>query len=693
MKGMIILKKISKFAINHKKTTLIIYIICLLISMFEYPKIGVNYNINDYLPKDSESTVAIEKMDEEYGEDVPNMRVMLKNVSISETLDYIEKIKALDAVKSVNWLNDTENVFKPESFMDKDRLETYYKNNNALLTITVDKDEFIRATDEIRKIVGKDNAMTGASVNTAIATVNSVDEIRVVTIIGVLFVIFILIFTTQAWIEPLIVMTGLFFAIVINAGTNIIFKEISFVTNAAGNILLLAVSLDYSVFMLHRYKEEKNNCEDHITAMERAIENSFTSILSSALTTVIGFVALVFMRFTIGADLGLALAKGVVISLISVFTLLPVIILYMDHFIDRTEHKKLLPSFDKFANFVFKHRKIFMVLFLIMVIPSYLASTHNNFYFGNSHIYGMNTKLGQDTHAIEEEFGKSDTYVLIVPKEDLEKQKALSGDLKELDGVTDIISYVDTVGETIPGEFLDKDLLKKLNSKNYTRMILSVGADFEGDKTVALIDEIKALANKYYPEEYYLAGEGISTYDLKNTVTADMTVVNLIAVFAIYLVLLITQKSVSLPIMLVATIETAIFVNMSVPYYIDRTIFYISYLIISSIQLGATVDYAILLTERYNEYRETLDRENAIKKTISTVTVSLLTSALALIIVGFLLGIYSTHGLISQLGTYLGVGTIASVIMVLFVLPSMLYSFDKFIQKTTKGLNFVNDER
>ena len=680
-----------KRGIKHPKTISIIYAVLIVISIISYPKIEVNYNINDYLPKNSDSTVSLDKMKEEYDELIPNLRVMLEDVTINETLDMIKKIEDVPGVQNVVWLDDFESVMKPMAFMDADNLDNYYKNSNALMNITVQEDSIISATEEIRKIIGDDNKMTGSAVNTAIATTNSVSEIRVVTIVGVLFTILILILTTESWIEPVIILIGLLVSIVINAGTNLIFGEISFVTNAAGNILLLAVSLDYTVFVLHRYKEEKKNYDDHLMAMEKALEVSFSSILSSALTTIIGFLALIFMQFRIGPDLGLALAKGVFISLVTEFTLMPIVILKMDNLIEKTEHKKFVPSFKKFGEFVLKHKNANLVIFFIIMIPCFLASKNNAYYFGNSHIYGVDTKLGRDTVAIENEFGKSDTYVLLLPKGDLEKERKLSSDLKNIDEVSNIISYVDTVGETIPENFIDGDSLKKLNSKNYTRMIVSVNADYEGEDTIKLIEKVKETANRYYSDDYYLAGEGISTYDLKNTVMDDMNVVNIIAIVAVFLVLLLSKKSLLIPVILVSAIETAIFINMSVPYFRSTTIFYIAYLIISSIQLGATVDYAILLTERYCEMRETLDRRDSIKTTLEKVSVSILTSALTMIIVGFLLGKFSTHGLISQLGYLLSVGTTASVIIVLFVLPGLLYMFDGLIQKTTKNINFINE--
>lgn len=685
------MKEIFKKIIKHPRAVVLGFLIMIILSALAYPHISVNYDINDYLPEDSESTKAIDTMNKEYDTGIPNARVMLEDVSIAETLDYIKKIEKVEGVSDVIWLDDSEDITKPIDFMDQKTVDNFYKDKNALINITIEEKHIIDATNNIRKIIGDDNKMTGSAVNTAVATENTVKEVALITVIGVIFVIINLILTTESWIEPLIVMLGLGAAIIINAGTNIIFGEISFVTNAAGNILQLAVSLDYSVFILHRYKEEKKRYGNHLKAMDETLTNSFSSIISSASTTIIGFFALCFMRFEIGPDLGLALAKGVSISLITVFTLTPVLILYMDNLIEKTDHGSFVPSFNKFGRFVSRHMYTFAIIFAILIIPSYLASNSNNYYYGSSHIFGEDTKLGRDTKEINEVFGKNDTYVLLLPKGDLEKEKKLSDKLKENNKVENILSYVDTVGQTIPSDFLDEDQIKKLNSKNYTRMVISVNADLEGDKTYKLIDNIKNIVNKYYGENYHMAGEGVSTYDLKNTITDDMKTVNFIAIASVFIVLLLTEKSISIPVILVTAIETAIFINLSIPYFMGSSLFYIAYLIISSVQLGATVDYAILFTERYIENRKKESKINSIIKTIKTSTVSILTSASSLTVVGFLLGKFSTHGLLSQLGYLLGFGTLTSLVIVLFVLPGLLSIFDGIIEKTSLGLKFKKE--
>ena len=416
--------------------------------------------------------------------------------------------------------------------------------------------------------------------------------------------------------------------------------------------------------------------------MVDALTMSTSSILSSGLTTVIGFLALCLMRFLIGPDLGRALAKGIAISLITVFTFMPCLILSTYKWLDKLEHRPFVPSFNGFGRVVQKVTVPVLIIFVLAIVPSFLASNANSFYYGASHIFNEKTQTGADTAQIEDIFGKSDTYVLMLPKDDKVQQKALSDALHEIPQVTGIISYVDTVGMEIPESYLDEETYSKLCSDRYTRMILSVEADYEGDETFDLVETIRDTAEEYYPGEWYLAGEGVSTYDLMDTVTQDMMKVNLMAIGAVFLVLLLTMRSIVLPVILVLAIETAIWINLSIPYFSGQPLFYIAYLIISSIQLGATVDYAILLTERYKEYRETCGKKEAVSNTLSAVTVSILTSGSVLTVVGFLLGYISSHGLLSQLGFLIGKGTVCSLIIVLFALPGMLYLFDRtFIKK------------
>ena len=673
--------------VNKRKLIIVLFMVAFIISLFCSKLVSVNYDITDYLPENTKSTVSIDVMQAEFDGGIPNARVMIKNVTIPEALKYKEKLKNIEGVTEVSWLDDTVDITVPLSTFDNDTLETYYKDNTALFTLTIEEEKQIDAVAQIRDIIGENNAVTGSAVSTADATTNTVSEILKITVIAVAFVLFVLILTTNSWIEPVVILAGLGVAIILNNGSNLIFGEISFVTNAAGSVLQLAVSLDYSVFLLHRFEECRKDYSDPKEAMVDALCKSTSSILSSGLTTVIGFIALVLMQFRIGADLGIALAKGVAISLITVFVFMPALILCTYKWLDKTKHKALLPSFNGLGKVVQKIAIPMVCIFAILIVPSYLGSNANSYLYGASEILGENTRYGKDTAAIEDVFGKSDTYVLLVPKGDTAVQTELSDELKTLPQITSIISYVDMAGAEIPSAYLDADTLSLLEGENYSRMVLTVDVPAEGADTFALVENVRSTADKYYPDNNYLAGDGISTYDLKETITADMVLVNLVAICAIFMTLLLTLKSLTIPLMLVLSIETAIWLNLSVPYFSDSPIYYLAYLIISSVQLGATVDYAILMTDRYKENRQTLSKKEAVIQTVSNVFVSIMTSGSALTVVGFLLGIISSNQLLAQLGIFIGRGALLSLAIVLFVLPGLLYLLDRFVmnEKRTTG--------
>ena len=658
-------------------------VLCILLGNL----VSVNYDMNDYLPEDSASTVSLDLMEQEFDGGIPNARVMILDITIPQALEYKEKLEAVDGVTSVSWLDDVVDIHIPLEMQDEEEIEAYYKDGAALYTVTIKEEKQLEAVNVIREIIGDENAMSGTAVSTAVATTSTVSEISRITVIAVAFVLLILILTTNSWLEPLIILIGLGTAIAINSGTNLIFGEISFVTNAAGTILQLAVSLDYSVFLIHRYTECLQENPDPKEAMVDALCKSTGSIASSGLTTVIGFLALIFMRFGIGPDLGLALAKGVAISLVSVFVFMPSLILLTYKWMEKTSHRPFVPSFRRFGKLVCRIMLPCACLFILIIVPVYLGSNANSYYYGSSFLFENDTQLGRDIEKIERVFGKSDNYVVMIPRDDLIREKQLSDELQAIPQVKSVISYVDMVGAQIPMEFLDEDTLSQLMSDRYSRMVLTVDAEYEGEKTFALVEEIRGIVEQYYPEENYLAGEGVSTYDLMDTVTQDMVKVNLIAIGAVFVILLVMMRSLTLPVILVLSIETAIWLNLSIPYFMDTHVFYIAYLIISSVQLGATVDYAILMTDRYRGFREIYPKKEAVVQTLASVTVSILTSGSVLAIVGYLLGYMTSHQLLAQLGIFVGRGALCSLGIVLFVLPGLLYLFDRLLIHRNKNKN------
>lgn len=671
--------------LKYKKSILVFFILATVISLFTSSMVNINYNIMDYLPEEAPSTKALDVMNEEYDKGAANVRVVLKDVSIVDALKYKEKIKKVDGVDDIQWLDDVVNIKEPLELQNQDTIESWYKNNEALFSITVNEDKEESAIDEIGEIIGENGMISGSAVNIVFAQETTEKELIKMMVILIPIILIILFLTTSSWFEPVLFLSTIGIAIIINSGTNLILGEISFVTKAAGSILQLAVSMDYSIFLLHRFSEFRNEGLAVKEAMKEAILKSVSSILSSGLTTVVGFAALIVMKFKIGPDMGFVMLKAICLSLISVLVLLPVLALYCYKLIDKTQHKSFMPKFNKFAKVSYKFRHISIILFLLLLIPCFLAQQNNSFSYGASEIYSdESTKIGHDTAAINKEFGKTNPLVLMVPKGDLVSERALCDELENIDKITSITSYAETVGITIPTEYVPDDTLSQLISDNYSRFIIVANVKVEGDETFALIDEIRNLAYKYYDDSYYFLGESVNTLDLKETIEDDNKKVNAISIIAIMIILLLTFKSLSLPIILVLVIEFSIWSNLTFNYFIGNDVFYIAYLIISSIQLGATIDYAILFTNRYIENRKTMNKKEATQATISTTTVSILTSASILATAGIILGEISTNSIIAQLGILVGRGAILSLILVLFVLPALLMLLDKLIAKTTK---------
>lgn len=670
---------------------LIVTVICAGLSIL----VGVNYNFADYLPKDAPSTNALNVMEEEYSQPIPNIRVVVYDVSIPDALEYKEKIEKAEGVKEVTWLDDSIDIYGPLELADQDTVETWYKNSDALFSVTVSSDEKEKkaAVDAIREIIGDDNAMSGTAVTDVLSPVHTSQEIQKIMLIALPIVFIILLLTTTSWFEPVLFMITIGVAIMLNRGTNLIFGEISFVTNAAGSVLQLAVSMDYSIFLLHRFAENRQEGGNVQDAMMKAVKQSMGSVLSSGLTTVTGFAALILMRFRIGPDMGYVMAKAIVFSLICVLCFLPALAISTYKLIDKTRHRAFWPDFHKFAKAVLKVRIPALILAVLLLIPCYIAQGKNDFLYGSSRVYSTNeTQMGRDLLAIEDEYGPSNSLVILVPKGDISKEQQLNDALKADLDVTSVISYVNTVGASIPEDFVPEESLSQLYSEHYSRFVVSLDTEEVEDGWADKVDELHTICEKYYGDEALIAGDLASTEDLKDTITVDNTRVNILAILFVFVILVLNFKSVSIPVILTLVIELSIWINLSVPYLQSTTLHYIGYLIISSVQLGATIDYAILLTGRYMDERKTKKRKDAAIESIRACVLSLFTSAIILTIAGSVLGVISTNLVLSQLGILVGRGAVISFILVLFVLPALLMIFDRLIEKTTAKTSFYEEE-
>jgi predicted RND superfamily exporter protein len=480
-------------------------------------------------------------------------------------------------------------------------------------------------------------------------------------------------------------------SIVINMGTNIFLGEVSFITNAVGPILQMAVSLDYAIFLLHAFDDYRQQTDDVPAAMRLAMKRALPAVAASAATTVFGFAALVFMRFRIGSDLGLVLAKGILFSFISAMIFLPALTLCCYKLIDRTKHKKIMPEFKNVGKRLLKIRVPALILVLLLVVPSFLAQRRNDFNYGFSEL-NQNSRSGRDSAAVEAAFGRQNIIVLLVPKGDTGREAALGAAYGRLEHVLRVVSYTETVGAEIPGEILDGAVTEQFYSARYSRVLLYTDTPDEGETAFALVEQVEQTTREYYGDDFYALGTSVNLYDMKNVITKDNNTVNLIAIAAIAFVLLCTFRSLSLPVLLLLTIEAAIWINLSVPYFTSSSLCYIGYLVISTVQLGATVDYAILLSDHYRDNRKTLPRREAIQKTLGETFGSVLVSAAILSLSGFTLWFTSSNPIVSELGFLLGRGTILSMLLVVCFLPAALLLFDRVIAKTTLHARFYKEK-
>ncbi|HWR22326.1 MAG TPA: MMPL family transporter [Feifaniaceae bacterium] len=678
----------ANFIIKHKKLVIVVFLAAALVSAALFPFVTVNYNMADYLPPNAQSTTALNIMNREFTQAIPNASVMVKGVSVMEAMAYKQKLASINGVSEVLWLDDAADIKKPLEMSDADTVESFYKNGNALFSVTIKKGMEKETTEAIQQMIGEDNSVAGEAPD--IATVQQATGTEVLNAVGILLpaIIIILVLSTTSWIEPLLFLAAIGISIVINMGTNVFLGKISFMTNSVSPILQLACSLDYAIFLLHSFESNRKKYGDVNEAMRHSIKESMSTVAASAATTVFGFLALMFMNFQIGADLGINLAKGILTSFISVMVFLPALTLCIYKWIDRTKHKELTPSFHNVHKIITKLAVPVLIIIGLCIVPTFLGQSRTAFTYGNGSA-DPTSRTGRDSAAIKNEFGQSTVMVLLVPRGDVVKEQTLCAELEKTEHVTGVVSYAANVGAAIPPEYLDKSITEQFYSENYARIIVYTDTPEEGDAAFTTVEAIQGKARDLYGDAAYSVGQSANLYDMKNLVQVDNTRVNLIAVIAIFLVLVVTFRSATLPFLLLLTIETGIWINLSIPYFSGEPINFIGYLVISTVQLGATVDYAILLTNHYVRSRRELPQREAIREAVGGTFKSILVSAMTLTSAGFTLYLTSSNPVISGLGLLLGRGTLLSMLMVTCFLPAMLTLFDRAIGRTTFRAGFL----
>lgn len=677
--------------IKHKKGIILLFAITALFAAVAQFFVSTNYNMVDYLPDDAPSTEGLALMEEEFRSAMPNTNVLIHDVSIQEAIRYKEQLASIDGVSDVSWLDDVFDIRIPLEMADTSLIETYYKDRDALFSVTIDSGAEVAATDAIYSLIGEENAVTGEAVNTATSQKMTGSETLYAAALLVPIIIIILVLSTKSWVEPLFFLTAIGVSVLINLGTNIFLGEVSFVTQAVAPILQLAVSLDYAIFLLHTFSDELDQHQSPKEAMAKAMRKSFPVIFVSALTTFFGFMSLMLMDFGIGVDLGFKLVKGIVFSFISVVVFLPALTLTCYKWIEKTTHRSFVPSFKGSGAKLLKLRIPALVLVLLLLVPSFLAQSSTTFLYGLGDLPEQ-TRAGADAKRVEETFGQSTPIVLLVPNDDIAKEEKLVQELEQIPYVESVLAYANMVGAAIPSDFLDDELTSDFHSENYSRITVYTSAGVEGDIPFALVEQIREIAQNYYGDAFYTLGESATLYDMKQTISKDNQLVNVVTIITIAVVLMFMFRSISIPIILLLTIQAAVWLNLSVPYFTNEPLVFVGYLIVSTVQLAATIDYAILLMETYKHHRQTMPSFAAMKRALDEKLFPIAVSAAILSSVGFILWFTSSNPTVSSIGLLLGRGAALAFLLVILFLPAFLLIADRLIEKTTHRANFYKEE-
>lgn len=685
------MQKFGRGVVKLRVPILIVSILLLIPSIFGFLSTRINYDILSYLPSDIETMKGQDIMLDEFGKGGFSL-VMLDGMEDKDVEKVKEKIEKVDHVCDVLWYDTLADVSLPKEVLPDDIYDFFNTDNSTMMAVFFDEatsaDGSLEAVKEIRSIAGEQCFVSGMSSVVEDIKDLTMQEAPMYVVIAVILTSIILALTMDSFLIPLFFMLSVGMAIVYNMGTNFIQGEISFITEALAAVLQLAVTIDYSIFLWHSYKEEKEKHPgDNKEAMAVAIGKTITSVVSSSITTVAGFLALCFMSYELGMDMGIVMAKGVVIGVICCITVLPSMILVFDKALEKTMHKDLVPSLEKPSKFIIKHHAAFIVLFIVVLIPAVYGQINTNVY------YNLTDTLPKDLNSViantklDEEYNMATTHMLLVDADMQPKEvNSMLDEMGKVDGVSFSMSLDTLIGPSIPREIVPDSVTKILKSDKWQLMLVGSEYKVASDEENAQIDELSKIL-KSYDKDGMLIGEAAATKDLIDITDHDFKVVNIVSIAAIFIIILIALRSVSLPIILVAVIEFAITVNMGVPCFTNTTIPFIASVVIGTIQLGATVDYAILMTTRYKTERNAgKDKHEAVTIALSTSMKSIMVSALGFFASTFGVGVYSSVDMISQLCTLMSRGAIISMITVICILPSMLMLFDKVIINTTMGM-------
>lgn len=687
--------KIGKFVSKHSKLILIISTILLVPAILGFIASDINYDILSYLPQDIGSTKGQDILDKKFNSAATSM-LILEDKTEYEVDKIKEEINEIEGVSDVISRSSLVSNMIPNEFLPKDLEDAFYSENSTLVFVKFDNSaasiETEQAVGKIRNIVGESGYLSGISPTVKDTKDLTDKETPIYTGIAVVLSLIVLSFLTKSTFIPIFFLLNIGYAVIYNMGTNFIFGSISYLTKSIAAVLQLAVTMDYSIFLYHRYEEEREKYSDHREAMAVSIEKTINALSGSSLTTIAGFLSLIVMRLALGKDIGLVMVKGVIFGLITCVTVLPSFILTFDKLIHKYQHKVLLPKFNKTAKFIAKHHVAFLILGIVLLIPSVYGAQNYDVY------YNLDRSLPRDLDSVvalnklKEAYDMQSSHFIVMSDEVSDREvKEMSEKIKDIDGINSVLSKSQITGSMIPDEILPDKLIDNFESNGYQMVMIQSQYKVASDEVHNQINKLKEIV-KDYDQNAYITGEAELTDDLTTIADSDFKNVNIISISVVFIIIAITLKSISLPILLILAIELAIQMNMAVPFYINQTIPFVASIIIGTIQLGSTIDYSILVTTRWmEEIRNGADRLTAIETTIRETSSSIITSALSFIVATAGVGLYSKMEIVSVFSNMMARGAFFSMLVILFILPSIIYFATPLIIKTTKGLK-VNTE-
>ena len=684
--------RFSRAVVKYRVLILVLAVLLLVPSVIGMINVRINYDMLDYLPSDMDTVIGQKKLMEEFGKGAFSF-IIVEDMPEKDVAKLTEKIKAVDHVETVLWYNSIADMSIPMEIIPEELYSEFNRENSTMMAVFFDSatsaDDTMNAIREIRSIAGKQCFVSGMSaLVTDLKDLCEKEEPIYVGIAVVLALLAMMLFL-DGWLVPFVFLASIGIMVVINLGTNYFLGEISYITKALSAVLQLAVTMDYSIFLWHSYNEQRERFDDNKEAMAHAINETLTSVIGSSVTTVAGFAALCFMSFTLGRDLGIVMAKGVVLGVLGCVTVLPAMVLLLEKPLQRTKHKSIIPDMNKVASGVTKKFPIFLCVFALLIAPAFYGYKKSN----SEVYYDMGQCLPEDMEYViansklSEDFNIASTHMVLVDSSLPGKSiRSMINEMEKVDGVKYVLGLESVVGSAVPEEIIPESILSILKSDKWELLLINSEYKVASDAVNDQITELNGIIKKY-DLSAMLIGEAPCMKDMIETTDRDFRVVNAVSIVAIFLIIAIVEKSISLPFVLISVIELAIFINLGIPHYAGQSLPFIAPICISTIQLGATVDYAILMTTRYKAERISgKDKRTSVTTALATSIPSIIVSGMGLFAATFGVAIYSDIDIISSMCMLMARGAVISMLCVIFILPALLMLFDKLICATTRGM-------